>query len=465
MAEKKVERPKHTGFTDAGNTRDVKLERVGKVTIYRRGNAYYLYYREQGKNQRRRIDGNLLVARTTATKVAAALLEHRPSPLGFERTTPEAMVTAFLDYIENVKGLAWRTVDRYRAAMDRFLDFCREMGVKAADGIDQEEVENFVKWLRGQTRARNGKQEGKKGHYKVGGILFILGTCRTVYNWAGRKRRMLPPYAENPFIQFPIDQLRATDEEDEAPRVFTQAQEKAFWAACSEWQRSVFLPLATYGMRAGELTHLLIENVDFEAGTIEIASKPAMHWQVKTRRRRRLPLTADMLTLLKKLIGDRKAGFVFLNEPFWSGARSPIEAFANDKKFLERLLGIAAEVAADPAATKRQERKAVAHFCWTMGQIAVKRLQAEFSRITARIGCPEFTRVHDLRHLFATRAQERGANPLLVQEIVGHTNLDMTKRYTHLGMDSKREVIESLAPATSRPLNKEASKSEGSGDV
>ena len=36
----------HSGKTEAGHTRDVKVERVGPVTIYRRGKTYYLYYRE-----------------------------------------------------------------------------------------------------------------------------------------------------------------------------------------------------------------------------------------------------------------------------------------------------------------------------------------------------------------------------------------------------------------------------------
>jgi hypothetical protein len=36
-------RAKHTGQTDSGHTRDVKAERIGKVTIYKRGLAHYLY--------------------------------------------------------------------------------------------------------------------------------------------------------------------------------------------------------------------------------------------------------------------------------------------------------------------------------------------------------------------------------------------------------------------------------------
>jgi site-specific recombinase XerD len=79
-----------------------------------------------------------------------------------------------------------------------------------------------------------------------------------------------------------------------------------------------------------------------------------------------------------------------------------------------------------------------------MGQIPVKRIQHEFCALTEQIGCPHFTRTHDLRHLFSSRAQEKGTNPLLVQEILGHATLTMTKRYTHLGMDAKRDALERL---------------------
>lgn len=227
MRPSKDQLPKHTGLTEGGNIKDVKVERIGNVTIYKRGPVYYLYYRENLKTQRRRIEGNLASAKATAAKVSAALDEERPSPLGFEKMPPSDCVKGFLSYIEDVKGLAWRSVDRYRAALDRLLDYCKETGVKSVDTIDQGLVEDFVKWLRGQTRARNGSAHGTRDSYKTGGIKFILSTCRTLFNWAGR-RRMLPPYTENPFSQFPIDQLRDPEADEEEIRAFTPKQEEAF---------------------------------------------------------------------------------------------------------------------------------------------------------------------------------------------------------------------------------------------
>ena len=100
-------------------------EQQAFIPIYKRGSTYYLYYREGGVSRRRKIDGNLAVARATASKVAASLADGRPSPIGFRRTTPEQLVSGFLDYITDVQKLALRTQDRYRAALERFLDFAR----------------------------------------------------------------------------------------------------------------------------------------------------------------------------------------------------------------------------------------------------------------------------------------------------------------------------------------------------
>ena len=225
----------HAGQTQAGNVRDVKVERIGPVTIYKRGLSYFLYYREKGVSRRTKVDGNLAVAHATASTISSALANHRPSPLSHQRTSPQEMVAAFLDYVSSVQKLALSTHDRYRAALDRFLVFCKDGGIAVVDTVDETTVENFVRWLRGQTRTRNGSAKGKRGAYKLGGVKFILSTCRTAFNWAGR-RRMLPPFTENPFRSFPIDKLRDRVEESGESRLFSTAQERAFFEACSDWQ-------------------------------------------------------------------------------------------------------------------------------------------------------------------------------------------------------------------------------------
>ena len=120
------------------------------------GLSYFLYYREKGVSRRTKVDGNLAVAHATASTISSALANHRPSPLSHQRTSPQEMVAAFLDYVSSVQKLALSTHDRYRAALDRFLVFCKDGGIAVVDTVDETTVENFVRWLRGQTRTRNG---------------------------------------------------------------------------------------------------------------------------------------------------------------------------------------------------------------------------------------------------------------------------------------------------------------------
>lgn len=436
----------HTGKTPSGHTRDTKVERVGPVTIYKRGSTYSLYYRERGATKRCKVDGSLAVARATASKVAAALGVNRPSPIGHSRTAPDVMVGGFLGYVAQVQWLAPRTQDRYRAALDRLLDLCKDAGIDAVDGVSETTVEDFVLWLRGQTRARNGAAKGKRDAYKTGGIKFILSTCRTAFNWAG-KRRMFPAFATSAFVFFPIDKLRDRDEGGPEDHVFNLAQEVAFFAACEDWQRGIFTPLSALGLRVGELTHLLIDDVDVEKGAIEVRSKPELHWNVKTRRRRTLPVGPELRELLVGLIGARTARFVFLNREYAEGRVRPAVSFPTPRAFSAHLHKLADDLAVSrPDATEKDRLRVITAFCRSMGQIPEKRVREEFMRLTRAIGCPEFTRAHDLRHLFSTRAQEAGVNPLVVKELLGHKTFAMTSRYTHVSLDAKREAVAKLNP-------------------
>ncbi len=436
---------KHTGRTELGSTRDVKIQRIGRVTVYKRGRSYYLYYREAGKSVRRKVDGNLSTARATASKISASLEEGSPSPFGFARTPLDQLILGFLEYSEDVRGLTPRTVDRYRAALEHLMRFARaELGGFTAEQVTESTVEDFVKWLRHQSRARNGAKSGEQARYTGSGIRFILCACRTAFNWAS-KRRYLPPYAENPFSSFPID--KTFKGEQGKTRIFTPKEQRAFFEACDEWQRPIFLTLALYGLRVGELTHLLVSDLRHGEGAFVIRSKPEMFWSVKTQRERSLPILPKFQAVFERRVAGRGEGFLFLNRPFAIGEETPLESFDSHRALSVRLQGLAAEARERGAEREKEVKRAVTPFLRSMGQIPEKRIRQEFMRISRKIGCPEFTRAHSLRHLFSTRAQENGMNPFLVQGILGHKTLEMTSKYTHFGMDAKRLAVTEMLEA------------------
>jgi hypothetical protein len=69
-----------TGKTRSGNARDIKVERVGKVTIYQRGRTFFVYYRPNGRSIRRRLAADLVTARAKAAEIALALSRRQTSP-------------------------------------------------------------------------------------------------------------------------------------------------------------------------------------------------------------------------------------------------------------------------------------------------------------------------------------------------------------------------------------------------
>ena len=65
------------------------------------------------------------------------------------------------------------------------------------------------------------------------------------------------------------------------------------------------------------------------------------------------------------------------------------------------------------------------------------------SRAVERAGITDF-RLHDLRHSFASHLTMAGASLRSVQTLLGHKDLRMTERYTHLSPEYLQGAIKAL---------------------
>ena len=143
------------------------------------------------------------------------------------------------------------------------------------------------------------------------------------------------------------------------------------------------------GIRISELVLLKKEDIDFDAGLIRVFGKG--------RKERVVPIGEKAMTVLKEYLQQFQAtgGVIFCN-----AKRNPL--------------------------TTRTIHRIVKQY---MG----------------KIDRPSFS-PHTLRHTFATHLLEGGADLRSVQEMLGHTTLSTTQRYTHLQIDHLMQVYDKAHP-------------------
>jgi len=103
------------------------------------------------------------------------------------------------------------------------------------------------------------------------------------------------------------------------------------------------------------------------------------------------------------------------------------------------------EVAADVLSIQRARAKGDFVFPSTRGCGRLKDVKKAFHSACRKAGILGL-RFHDLRHTFASRLIQRGADIVTVQKLLGHFSVTMTERYTHSGADAKRTAVGLLLP-------------------
>lgn len=411
--------------------------RVGRVSLYPHHGGWWVYYRLDGRPVRRKVADTRADAEPAAAQINAQLAAHAPTLLAFTPVSVPDLRRRFLDYHVHVLKSAVATVRRYHAATRHLEGYAGGRGRPPM--AHEVSPDAFAAHLRALAVTPNGHPNTARRPLRDKGVRFILETCRAMYAFAA-KRRHLPPYAGNPFADLPLDRLAVADAKPVF--VFDAEAELAFLTAAGEWAFPVHVTLAKTGLRVGELTHLLVEDVDLAGGWLAVRNKPELGWRVKTGRERAVPLVPEVAAVLRRVVGGRTAGPVFLRPRFGAGDRPPL---ATDRA------GLAAacrerEAAAGPGLT-RATRLRVAGTVWRdAGAVSADAVRTSFVRTAAAVGRPDATCPKSWRHTFATLLQDANVDPLVRQVTLGHTptagGLGMTASYTHTRPETQRRQIE-----------------------
>jgi integrase len=412
--------------------------RVGRVSIYLHHGAWWVYYRADGQPVRRKVAANREAAEQLAAQINAQLTTGAPTLLSFTPISVPDLRQQFLDYHEHVLKSAVATVRRYQAATRHLENYAaRQPKPPPAHEI---RPDAFATHLRALLVAPNGHSNSTRRRLRDKGVQFILETSRAMYSFAVR-RRHLPPYAGNPFGVLPLDRLKV---EDAKPiYVFTADTEAAFLRAVPAWTFAMHLTLAKTGLRVGELTHLLIEDLDLDGGWLLVRNKLELGWRIKTGQERAVPLLPEVVAVLQRVTGPRTAGPVFLRKRFSNGSTGALVGGRTDmdRACQERQQAVGRDLS-------RAEALRIARTVWRdAGAIKADAVRTSFVRIMAALGRPDATCPKSWRHTFATLLQDANVDPLIRQITLGHkpttgSGLGMTACYTHTRPETHRRQVE-----------------------
>jgi integrase len=361
--------------------------------IYKRGKVWYLDVRASGRRIRRRVGTSKKIAELA---LQDAVVKAEREEFGFAKkdmSVPK-FIEQFLEYSSANHRLA--TTNRYRAVSDHFQAFLNAkrsdisfVSQISSEVIDQYKIYRKDEWVNpngSEVESDNDVKEYTRKGARAHTINFEVGALRTILNVAIKWGYL----KENP--TWDVKRLKV---DDAKPVRFLSHEEchKLLEASPPDLYPIYFTFLNT-GMRKAELENLEWADIDFKRRKIKIRRKE--DWQPKTGERE-IPVNSQLLELLKDL-KDRndqslQSTYVF---PHKDG-----------------------------------------------GRIRVK-LREKLIQIADKAGIEDLTKLHTLRHTFASHLVMQGVDLPTVKKLMGHSDIQTTMIYAHLAPDHLADAVNKL---------------------
>jgi integrase/recombinase XerC len=311
----------------------------------------------------------------------------------------------FIHYLSIEKNASPHTCRCYRKDLEGFEDFLKSSGkfLTPMGGVEIEKVDRLVirKYLSFLHRKN-----------KKSSIARKISTLRSFFKYLVREQVIPSNPAKSvstPRVEKTLPTTLTVDETFrlmESPQSISKKPSSEGSREKRLRDRAILELLYSSGLRVSELVGLNSNQLDLELGIVRVMGKG--------RKERIVPVGMKAIESLKAYMEGR--GVLKGDEPI----------------FINALGG---------RLTAR----------------SVGRLIGKYSRHSAI-----FRKVspHSLRHTFATHLLDAGADIREIQEMLGHTSLSTTQRYTHVSMGKLMEVYDKAHPRSFRNVSQ---KNKGNG--
>lgn len=315
----------------------------------------------------------------------------------------------FLTYAEANKGLSVNTLRAYSQDVSQCLDFLSRQGVQRLDDVT---LEGLRAWMAYETRGRARSTMARK----TVAVRAFFAWCfdHDVLPCDPAATLMTPKIPEN--LPRVLNQEQAerlmdeTESEAGAGRFSSRSKQEAIVLR----DAAMLEVLYATGIRVAELVGVDVGDVDFASRTLTVTGK-----------------------------GDKQRVV-----PFGAPASKALEAWMREGRPVLLPVSDAGHIVGDRGGGVEDRGSGPAE--GGSGRLQAVFLGARGSRINqrvvrevvhdkaARAGVPDIS-PHALRHSAATHLLDGGADLREVQEMLGHSSIRTTQRYTHVSMEQLKE--------------------------
>lgn len=302
----------------------------------------------------------------------------------------------FKQYAEYIKlHTSDSTAKRYLGVLNTFVVFLKmyHSGVRSMSQITTQTIESYqqkrLESIDLKTQAdgvRNGVHR-RKELPKPQTVNFEVGVLRSAFIWA-HDREIIS--------SVPTKKVKKLKHiEKRKARVLTPNECKSFLKTGREFSKEnkrykvytlIFQFILNSGLRSGEICNLTWDDINLETGLMKIQPKPG--WTPKSYSRE-FYLNNVCLKLLNRI--KEREGYVFVS----------IEG----------------------------------------NQFSTDMLRNALIKVAKLAGLRGFTRVHDLRHTYATLLQTQGVDVATTGDILGHEDYETTRIYSHTYKEHLKRAV------------------------